>query len=193
MKKVPFIIGMILLFILPNVAFAHTNLTSSNPEEGSIITEPVNEIVLTFNTTVEPLSTIKLMKNGSDVPLEVKAEGDTLKGSLANELENGTYTADWKIIGGDGHEIDGTVSFEVQQEVEEDPETTDAAEGDESQNEAASEKDQKEAVSEEEKSSQQTKSAETEQSNNNSTMTIVLVAIGVLAVAGIVFLMKKKG
>lgn len=192
MKKITFMIGMLVLLIVPNAAFAHTHMTSSNPEEGSTVEKPIKEVVLTFDTKIESLSTITLKKDGSEIPLEVAAEGDTLKGTASNDLENGAYTADWKIVGEDGHEMEGTLSFKVQQEVEEEePQTTnenEAAENNDSNDQSASEEDKKT-----EQTDEQSESTETEKSNNNSAMTITLVAIGVLAAAGIVFLMKKKG
>ena len=36
-------------------------------------------------------------------------------------LDNGTYTVEWKIIGADGHPIQGTYSFMVNQDELEEP------------------------------------------------------------------------
>ncbi|TDL80821.1 copper resistance CopC family protein [Peribacillus frigoritolerans] len=188
MKKILSLFGMLVLLILPNTAFAHTHMTSSNPEEGSTVTEPVKEIELTFDTPIESLSTMTLTRDGADVPLEVKAEGETLKGISSSELENGSYTADWKIIGEDGHEMEGTLAFTVQQEVKEEepqPSTDDET--------AMNEDDQNAENDKTAQTDQQAENAESERSENSPVMTVILVAIGVIAVIGIVLLMKKKG
>jgi copper resistance protein C len=190
MKKILSLLGMLVLVILPNTVFAHTHMTSSTPEEGSTITEPMKEIELTFDTAIESLSTITLTKDGAEVPLEVKAEGETLKGISSSELENGSYTADWKIIGEDGHEMEGTLAFTVKQEVKED-EPQSSKEDESAVNEAD---DNQKAESEKAaQTDEQTENAESEQDEKSPVMTIILVAIGVIAVIGIVFLMKKKG
>lgn len=189
MKKILSLFGMLVLLILPNAAFAHTHMTSSNPEEGSTVTEPVKEIELTFDTPVESLSTMTLTKDGADVPLAVKAEGETLKGISSSELENGSYTADWKIIGEDGHEMEGTLAFSVQQEVKEE-EPQPSTEDDES---AVNEDDQNAENEKTAQTDEQAENTESEQSENSPVMTIILVAIGVIAVISIVLLMKKKG
>ncbi|USK34596.1 copper resistance protein CopC [Bacillus sp. F19] len=188
MKKMLSLLGMLVLLILPNTAFAHTHMTSSTPEEGSTVTEPMKEIELTFDTAIESLSTISLTRDGAEVPLDVKAEGETLKGITSSELENGSYTADWKIIGEDGHEMEGTLAFTVQQEVkEEEPQSS-------KEDESAVNKDNQKADNEKAaKTDEETENAESEQAKNSPVMTIILVAIGVIAVIGIVFLMKKKG
>lgn len=192
MKKILSLLGMLVLVILPNTVFAHTHMTSSTPEEGSTITEPMKEIELTFDTAIESLSTITLTKDGAEVPLEVKAEGETLKGISSSELENGSYTADWKIIGEDGHEMEGTLAFTVQQEVKE--EEPQSSKEDESAVNEAEDKDNQKADNEKAaQTEEQTESAGSEQAENSPVMTIILVAIGVIAVIGIVFLMKKKG
>jgi methionine-rich copper-binding protein CopC len=190
MKKILSLLGMLVLLILPNTAFAHTHMTSSTPEEGSTVTEPMKEIELTFDTAIESLSTITLTKDGAEVPLEVKAEGETLKGISSSEFENGSYTADWKIIGEDGHEMEGTLAFTVQQEVKEE-EPRPSKEDESAVNEA--EDNQKADNEKAAQTDEQTESAETEQAENSPVMTIILVAIGVIAVISIVFLMKKKG
>ncbi|MGG4490208.1 copper resistance protein CopC [Metabacillus idriensis] len=188
MKKILSLFGLFVLLILPNTVFAHTHMTSSNPVEGSTVTEPVKEIELTFDTPVESLSTMTLTRDGADVPLEVKAEGETLKGISSSELENGTYTADWKIIGEDGHEMEGTLAFTVQQEVkEEEPQPSDENES------AVNDDDQNTENEKAAQTDEQAQAEESEQSENSPVMTIILVAIGVIAVIGIFFLMKKKG
>ncbi|MEK3805874.1 copper resistance CopC family protein [Bacillus sp. FSL H8-0547] len=182
MKKWISIAAMAVLLIFPNAVMAHTHMTSSLPEKGSTVTEPLKTIELTFDTKIEPLSSMKLVKDGSEVPVEVKAEGEKLIGTPQSELENGAYTAEWKIIGEDGHEMEGTLAFNVQQEAAEEAPQTEEEPEDSGKSEVAQE---------EQPADEQTGSAEASE-EGSPVMTIALAAIGVLAVIFIISLMRKK-
>jgi copper resistance protein C len=104
------------LVMLPTIASAHTELTSSNPAKGQVVTEDLTEILLTFAGKIESLSTMKLMRDGQEIPLHVDLQEKQMKSTLSNPLENGSYTIDWRIAGEDGHLITGEIPFTVQKE-----------------------------------------------------------------------------
>lgn len=108
-------------FMIPNLASAHTGLKSSNPSEGEVIKEELKEITLQFETEIENLSTMKVIKeDGTEIELDsVTIEEKAMSGLLPNSIENGSYTIDWKIIGTDGHPIEGKIPFNVQIEQKE--------------------------------------------------------------------------
>lgn len=113
MRKMIFMI--LLLMLIPTTAFAHTGLESSSPQDKEIITAPLKEIVLTFNTNLEKLSTFTLVnEQGQEVDVNtIVVEGKLLKGSLTSPLSNGDYTVNWKIVGEDGHVIERSFSFSI--------------------------------------------------------------------------------
>jgi copper resistance protein C len=115
MKKIFFII-ICALVMLPTIANAHTELTGSNPAAGQVVAEDLTEIVLTFAGKIESLSTMKLKKDGQEIPLTVGIEEKQMKGSISTPLENGSYVIDWRIAGKDGHLITGEIPFTVQME-----------------------------------------------------------------------------
>lgn len=99
------------------MASAHTELTSSVPASGQVVTVDLNEIILTFAGEIESLSTMTLMMDGKEVPLaSVKPEGDKMIGTLSSALNEGSYTIQWQIAGEDGHQITGDIPFTVQTE-----------------------------------------------------------------------------
>ena len=112
MKKVLWMtIACVLLF--SNSALAHTGLESSTPSQGSTVTEKLEEITLTFLTKIEETSSFTVT-NSSDESVEVEnitVNNNTLTGNVVESLENGPYQINWKIIGVDGHPIDGVVEF----------------------------------------------------------------------------------
>lgn len=101
--------------MLPSIADAHTHLSSSNPAEGQVVVEDLKEITLTFDGAIEKLSTMKLLKDGNEIPaLQVQIEGTQIMGILSEQLENGEYLIQWNISGEDGHPIAGEIPFTVQ-------------------------------------------------------------------------------
>ncbi len=114
---------LILLFAFTSTVSAHTGLTSSSPANGEEVTVDVNEIVLEFNSKIESTSTVKVFNESKEeISVSDKQVNDNkMIGGFMSPLENGTYTVEWKIIGADGHPIQGTYSFMVNQEVLEEP------------------------------------------------------------------------
>ncbi|MFD2912140.1 copper resistance CopC family protein [Jeotgalibacillus terrae] len=114
MKKIVFTFSLFLLFAFPFNGLAHTYLSSSTPEDGQVLTQPVEEIVLQFETEVEELSTMSLYRNDELVEIDVRlTDHNQLIGDIPEELVNGDYVADWSIIGEDGHPIEGVISFSI--------------------------------------------------------------------------------
>lgn len=113
MKKF-FLLILIIFLMVPSIVSAHTGLTSSNPSEGQVLKEDLQEIILNFNTDIEVLSTMILLKDGMKIPIDdIKVEGQQMKGTLSHPLENGSYITKWKIVGTDGHMIEGEFPFTV--------------------------------------------------------------------------------
>ncbi|WP_231638546.1 copper resistance CopC family protein [Paenibacillus sp. JCM 10914] len=109
-------LGLLLVLVFPTVTSAHSKLETSIPAADSKLTESVSEVSLSFNENIdETLSTLKVLdQEGTEVEVSsVQVEGQTLSGTLASPLSSGAYTVEWKIVGGDGHPVDGTYAFEV--------------------------------------------------------------------------------
>ncbi|MDQ1147466.1 methionine-rich copper-binding protein CopC [Bacillus sp. SORGH_AS 510] len=108
------LITALLLFLLGTNVFAHSHLEDSSPKDGAVLTESLKEIKLTFETNLEPTSTFTLADaNGTAVTLPVEIKGNQLVGVLQKDLANGAYSIHWKIIGTDGHPLEGDLSFTV--------------------------------------------------------------------------------
>lgn len=102
------------LLMLPSFPNAHTQLSASSPQQGQVITEDFNEVSLTFEGTIEKLSTMGLLKDDKEIPLnQIQIQGAKMVGTLKAPLENGTYRLQWKIAGHDGHPVTGEIQFQV--------------------------------------------------------------------------------
>ena len=96
-------------------AFAHTSLTESNPADGEVVIERIQELTLIFGTKVEESSSITVIDSHSQ-PVSIEAlsiKYDKMTATFLQPLENGIYEVKWNIIGADGHPIEGNVSFTV--------------------------------------------------------------------------------
>ena len=114
---------LVLLFAFSSAVSAHTGLTSSSPAEGEEVVGDVHEVVMEFNTKIETTSTVKVFNENKEEIIvgNTQVSDNILTGGFMSPLDNGTYTVEWKIIGADGHPIQGTYSFIVSQDELEDP------------------------------------------------------------------------
>ena len=174
MKKILWMtIACVLLF--SNQALAHTGLESSTPAQGSTVTEKLKEITLTFLTKIEATSSFTLINSSQE---EVDVEGitvnnDILTGNVTENLENGAYQINWKIIGADGHPIEGVIDFVLDA-----PEEVKAAE------EPTTEPiDEVESVESDTEEMETTVEAEQEEESSNSTVGIIIVLVIIVALA----------
>ncbi|MFY0545752.1 copper resistance CopC family protein [Brevibacillus sp. H7] len=105
---------MVCLALIPTSAFAHTGLEKSTPQNQQVVTE-VKEIVLEFETKVEKASTFTVKSEQGEVieASNIQIDGKVMKGTITKQLQDGTYTVHWKIVGSDGHPIEGDFSFVV--------------------------------------------------------------------------------
>lgn len=119
MKKT-IVAAFVLLLMNPFTVDAHTALTTSNPAQGEVLTEIPRELELTFGTNIEEGSSLTLEGPSSEVELdEVSIVGNMMKGTISDQLENGQYIISWKIIGEDGHPIEGKIAFSLNVALEE--------------------------------------------------------------------------
>ena len=80
LKKIMLIL-LCTLMMVPSFVSAHTSISTSNPSEGQVVTENLEQIILTFATSIVELSTMDLIKDGNVIPLEgIKVENKQLMG-----------------------------------------------------------------------------------------------------------------
>jgi len=118
MKKWLFLICFIIL--LPNVASAHAELESSQPQEGETVKQNIDTLTLQFGEEVEKFISFTLTNDkGESIPIGKPAiSGKTVLVMTDDPLPNGSYTAKWELVAADGHQNPGQLSFKVGQEAE---------------------------------------------------------------------------
>jgi copper transport protein len=109
--------GVVLGFAPP--AFAHAQLTSTEPVGGTAVaTSPAN-VVLHFGENVEmPLGSIRVFESPSGKQVETGAaehpggQGNAVSVKLP-KLDKGTYIVTWRVTSADSHPVHGAFTFIV--------------------------------------------------------------------------------
>ncbi|CAM5209504.1 CopC domain-containing protein OS=Ureibacillus acetophenoni OX=614649 GN=SAMN05877842_11580 PE=4 SV=1 [Ureibacillus acetophenoni] len=198
-KKISFV-TFVLIFTFVSTVFAHTGLQSSDPQNGEVVNEQLDQITLTFEGNIEQGSTFTLLNsNGESISVaNISVNGNVLSGSLTDPLENGVYTVDWSVIGGDGHLIEDSFQFTVDLPVAETVEETEEPVEDDSEAEVTTQNEnesQTETNVEENETNQAntTENTVAEQSKENSYLIpIIIGALVLIILISIVFLAKRK-
>lgn len=182
MKKT--LLVLMILMLLPNTVFAHTGLKSSTPNDKEIISQPLTEILLEFNTALEKLSTFTLIDTqGQKVIVDnINVDENKLKGTFKSPLPNGDYTVNWKIVGEDGHVIERSFAFSVKMAEENKQSSSHAAQPEQDRLAPVVNGDNQNAYNE--------KVKVPEKSNN--IMNYVWIALGAVVVIGILVITLRR-
>lgn len=199
MKK--WLLAIILTFAVPTAAMAHSNMETSDPEDGATVTEPIQNVTLKFSAGVESGSKMTLTGPGGEQEFEdIRVDGDTMTGMLAEPLPDWDWTVGWNVVSEDGHPIDGEIHFvaaggdsadaqaeadqeEVAPEDEEDP--MDNEDGDEMVDKAV---DEGQADSMQEGENQD----ENQDEGGNSLLTVGLIVAAIVLLAIIFMAVRRK-
>ncbi|OWA37771.1 hypothetical protein B9G55_06950 [Saccharibacillus sp. O16] len=112
-------IWMIVSAALPGLASAHATLLSSTPADQTSVAEMPEQILLTFNETIqgEFLSIVVTDTKGKKMPLEEarlsRIDEHVVVADRSGEFPDGIYTMNWRVVSADGHPIRGTIRFGV--------------------------------------------------------------------------------
>ncbi|GLO67077.1 MULTISPECIES: copper resistance protein CopC [Oceanobacillus] len=194
MKKISTLLFVATLFLFSaHTVFAHTHLDSSNPEDGSTLTEAIDTIQLYFDTVIEQNASLQIENSEGDTfeATDISITDGELVATLEEDLANGSYTVTWDIIGVDGHAMQDSISFEidadeeVEESSEEDIEESNATEEDESMTE------NNQSESDDSTTADET-NEETATDSSSNTMIITILLVAIIAILAIVLIRKKK-
>ncbi|GAJ40310.1 copper resistance CopC family protein [Saccharococcus caldoxylosilyticus] len=185
-KKI--ILMMFLTFLcIPSIGHAHSYLSSSNPKAKETVTQPLETITLTFETKIEKLSTMHLLNNGNEIPLNnITVKDNQLIGTISTPLENGSYTIVWKIVGEDGHPITGEIPFNVKV----------AQNKTKTPTQSTTSTTKQDSIEKDTKLEKSQKTEEDSQAKNTSSSTLIrilTVSLGIILIVGLISILKKKG
>ncbi len=100
-------------------ASAHTDLESSDPADGSVVSEPVTSVSFTFGAAVEAVDDELGIFYAAGDPIEIatvtsEESGTVIRLTPIDPLEGGVFGARWAIHGTDGHPVVGSITFTVE-------------------------------------------------------------------------------
>ena len=107
------------LFIYPSIASAHAYIIKSTPSENEIINQAPQKVTIEFDEEIQPsFNSIEVFdstgnrvdqKNGhidSNNPAIVISD-------LNDNLPDGTYRIQWRVVSSDGHPVQGVIPFQI--------------------------------------------------------------------------------
>ncbi|WP_449386335.1 copper resistance CopC family protein [Cellulomonas soli] len=99
-----------------STASAHDQLLSSSPADGEVVTTAPAALTLEFSADVLDLSTavVLTLPDGSvREDLAVTVAGPIVTAALPGDLVSGAYAVAWRVVSADGHPIEGTFAYTV--------------------------------------------------------------------------------
>ncbi len=110
-------------------AAAHDSLVAAAPEDGAVLVEAPERVVLTFSDEVQDLGLAVVVTAPSGLRVTdgpVLAEGREVVAELLPLTEPGGYTVAYRVVSSDGHPIQGRTSFTLDLPPESEPATPSA-------------------------------------------------------------------
>ncbi|MGK2955620.1 MAG: FixH family protein [Solirubrobacterales bacterium] len=115
----PLIAAFLVLLLLPGAASAHAVLESSSPTRGQVLKQAPDEVTFEFNEPVEAsFGAVRVFDTEANEVQsgEVFRPGGSDQAigvALSDDLEDGTYTATYRVVSADAHPISGGLVFTV--------------------------------------------------------------------------------
>lgn len=118
------ILKIIILTMLPTLAFGHSPLKLVDPIDKAVLTEAPTEYKMIFKSPAK-LIKFEILKQAEEKdkkpsPLKLNYKPSKLwyESHVVKlpKISNGSYEVRWRAMGEDGHVLKGTLSFEVKGE-----------------------------------------------------------------------------
>jgi len=115
MRKIVFLLSLLVAMSTADVAFAHAHLDHASPAVGSTVTTAPQEVTIWFTQNLEPAFSSVAVTDSSGAAVTQGAPqvaGNTMRVGL-KAIGAGNYTVHWKAVSVDTHKTEGTFSFTV--------------------------------------------------------------------------------
>ena len=110
------LLGLLGITVGATPAFAHDQLSASDPPAGAQLESAPEQVSLQFSDTVLTIGAIVLV---ADTDGTSWADGDpildgpTVTARLADGMPDGAYEIRWRVVSADGHPISGVIPFTI--------------------------------------------------------------------------------
>ncbi|MET3582513.1 copper transport protein [Mesorhizobium robiniae] len=105
---------MLAVIAVPNQAFAHAAMVTTDPVDGTVLGQSPTQFSLTFSEPVSPLVLTLVRPDGTPLPLTAfRLNDQTVEIDNPQTLGSGTHVLSWRVISADGHPVGGSVLFSI--------------------------------------------------------------------------------
>ncbi|MET8136486.1 copper resistance protein CopC [Streptomyces sp. NPDC005251] len=100
-------------------ASAHAALTSTDPQDGSVLKSAPRQVTLTFSESIGLLDdsfrvlTPENRRVHTGEPSHADGRSDTARVTLPRGLGTGTFTVAWRVVSADSHPVSGAFTFSI--------------------------------------------------------------------------------
>ena len=98
---------------IASAAWAHATLLSSEPADGSVLTQPPKMVQLHFNESVAPAVIGVIDAGGRARDVATRAVGQSVLIVLPDDLPQGTQIVSYRVVSQDGHPVAGSMVFSI--------------------------------------------------------------------------------
>jgi copper transport protein len=98
---------------IASAAWAHATLLSSDPADGSVLTQPPKMVQLHFNEGVAPAVIGVIDAAGKARDVATRAVGQSVLIVLPDDLPQGTQIVSYRVVSQDGHPVAGSLVFSI--------------------------------------------------------------------------------
>ncbi|HPB45489.1 MAG TPA: copper resistance protein CopC [Microthrixaceae bacterium] len=111
-KATAVVVAVLLSFVaVTPAAGAHAALVTTDPPNGAHLDTPIDEVVFTFNESVQARSFVLVDADGNRTEL-APSGGDVMRAPV-DTSEGGWFALSWSVVSADGHSIGGAITFRV--------------------------------------------------------------------------------
>lgn len=104
---------LLALLLVPSPATAHSDLASTDPEDGARLETLPTVATVTLSDEAKQADAVLAMPNGTVRTLEPQIIDSVLKVPLPTEGPRGDYKLSYRVVSADGHPVSGSVRFTV--------------------------------------------------------------------------------
>lgn len=177
-------------------AGAHSSLIGSTPEDGAVLSEAPDEVVLEFDEQAQPDFSQVAVLDAEENHYEdgdPETEGATVTQAVT-DLPAGDYRVSFRVGSSDGHPVTGVVAFTVERREDvgaaDEPATDEEAADEEAADEPAGADGTEPASG---SGSEDDEAAEDEDGTPMAPVVATVAAIAVVGVAGVLLLRRRPG
>lgn len=115
MTRFAWFCAVVIFALSSSPAWSHSQVISSNPEDGEVVSALPEMVELEFNEELrEPAFVAVVAPDGTSLETQTRIDGNRAIASVAPSPLTGQFAMNYRVVSADGHPISGSVSFVVE-------------------------------------------------------------------------------